>query len=260
MVEVDYESDESSLRQALQGQDVLVSALGKGALAIQGRLIDAAVAAGVRRIIPSEFGGNLTNPKTRQFPTYRPKVLVEEQLERYRQQHGISYTLIYTNCLLDWGLSTTGRMLLDPGQRSIRLYDGGNVKFSTTSMPTVGKAVVAVLDRYCETANRNIFIHDVVITQNELLEMAREVTAAGDGGGKDWDVVHVDTAQAEADAYETLKRNPRDPQVFYGFAARGAFGDGYGGWFQETDNELLGIDEMDRSQVKEIVRTCVGRS
>lgn len=254
VIEVNYESDES-LFQALQGQDVLVSALGKTALSLQGRLVDAAVIAGIRRIIPSEFGANLTNPLTRKFPTYRPKVLVEEQLEQYRQQRGISYTFIYCNCLLDWGLSHPGRMLLDPNERSIRLYDGGNVKFSTTSMPTVAKAVVAVLDHYQETANRHLFIHDVVITQNELLTMAREVTA-GDGG-KEWDILPVDTAQAEVDAYENFKLDPRSQQAFYAFAARGAFGEGYGGCFRKNDNELLGIPEMDLAQVKEIVRACV---
>lgn len=257
VIEVDYSSDDS-LRQALKGQDVLVSALGKMALGMQEKLIDAAVAAGVRRIIPSEFGGNLSNPKIRNFPTYRPKVLIEEQLMQYHELQRTSYTFIYCNCLLDWGLSSAGRMLLDPGERSIRLYDGGDIKFSTTTMLTVAKAVVAVLDHYSETANRSIFIHDVVTTQNQLLTMAREVTT-GDGG-KEWDVVPVETAQVEADAYEALKLNPKDPKIFYGFAVRGAFGDGYGGLFQKTDNELLGLREMDLEEVKNIVRACVSRS
>jgi uncharacterized protein YbjT (DUF2867 family) len=253
VVEVDYNSDES-LRGALQGHDVLVSALGKTALDLQPRLIDAAVMAGVQRIIPSEFGGDLRNQKTRQFPTYRSKVLVEEQLERLWTQSGVSYTLIFTNCLLDWGLSAKGATLLNPSDRTIRLYDGGNKKFSTTSMATVGRAVVAVLDHYDETANRPVYIHDIVITQKELLEMAKEVTA---GDGKDWVVSHVDTAKAEAEAYSALKEPVRDMKLFYGFAIRGAFGEGYGGHFLNTDNELLGIKEMEIGQVKEVVRKSV---
>ena len=251
IVEVNFESDES-LQNALHGHDVLVSALGKTALALQPRLIDAAVAAGVGRIIPSEFGGNLQNPKTRQFPTYRPKVLIEEQLERHRKESGTSYTFIYTNCLLDWGLSATGKMLLDPENRSISLYDGGDVKFSTTSMPTTGKAVVSVLDHFDETANRSIHVHDVVITQNELLQMAREVTE-GDGRGK-WTSSVVDSAKLESESYAALKESGMNLKVFYGFAVRGAFGNGYGGHFVNCDNEFLGIKEMTREQVKELVR------
>ena len=254
VVQVDYNSDES-LRCALHGHDVLVSALGKNALDLQPRLIDAAVSAGVRRIIPSEFGGDLRNHKTRKFPTYRSKVMVEEQLERLRLQSGLSYTLIFTSCLLDWGLSSTHATLLNPSNRTIRLYDGGDKQFSATSIATLANAVVAVLHHYEETANRAIYIHDVVITQNELLEMAREATA-GDGG-KDWVISHVDTAKAEAEAYSALKRSANDTKIFYGFAIRGAFGEGYGGHFLNTDNELLGIKEMDIAQVKELVRKAV---
>ena len=254
IIEVDYNS-EDSLCRGLQKQDVLISALGKPALDLQPRLIDAAVAAGVQRIIPSEFGGNLGNPKTRQLPTYRPKVLVEEQLERHRKRSGISYTLIYTNCLLDWGMSPKGNMLLNPVERTINLYDGGDVKFSTTSMPTVARALIGVLDHYHETANRMVYIHDVVVTQNKLLDMAKEVTA-GDGG-KEWTTSYVDTSRAEAEAYAALKQSRKDLKVFYGFAVRGGFGEGYGGHFLKTDNELLGIKEMEMDQVKEFVRRCV---
>ena len=254
VVQVDYDSDQS-LRSALQGHDVLVSALGKKALCLQPRLIDAAVAVGVERIIPSEYGGNLRNPKTRQFPTYRSKVLVEELLERHHLHSGISYSFIYNNCFLDWGISATGGTLLNPSTRSVRLYDGGDVKFSATTMATVGRAVVAVLDHYDETANRTVYVHDIVITQNQLLEMAREATS-GDGG-KDWDCSDVDTAAAEAASYTAFEKNPADPTIFYGFAIRGAFGQGYGGHFVDSDNEMLGIKEMTLSQVKDLVREHV---
>ncbi|KAJ9615220.1 hypothetical protein H2200_001294 [Cladophialophora chaetospira] len=254
VVEVDFESD-ANLVSALRDHDVLVSALGKTALALQPRLIDAAVAAGVQRVIPSEFGGNLQNPKTRQFPTYRPKVLVEEQLERHRQLSGTSYTFIYTNCLLDWGLSATGKMLLDPCKRTISLYDGGDVKFSTTSMATVGTAVVSVIDHLEETANRAVYVHDIVTTQNELMQMAQEVTA-GDGG-KEWTSSFVDTAKLESESYTAFQESGMSLKVFYGFAVRGAFGAGFGGHFVDCDNELLGIKEMRKSRVKEIVRQAV---
>jgi hypothetical protein len=55
VVKGDY-NDAAFLTKALTGQDALVLAVASGSLDTQKNLIDAAVAAGVKRIIPSEFG------------------------------------------------------------------------------------------------------------------------------------------------------------------------------------------------------------
>lgn len=120
VVRVNYDSPES-LRNAVKGHDVLVSILGKVALQLQPRLIDAAVAAGVPCIIPSEFGGDLEDLETRKFPTYRSKVLVEERLKRLRGDTGVSYSFIYNGVLLDFGLSGAGVMILSPADRTVPL-------------------------------------------------------------------------------------------------------------------------------------------
>ncbi|KAH7124874.1 hypothetical protein B0J13DRAFT_588994 [Dactylonectria estremocensis] len=254
-VAVDYESDDS-LVAALTGQDVLVSVLGKAALTLQPRLFRAAAAANVKRIIPSEFGGDLRHPRTKTFPTYYQKVAVEEQLEELRREAGISYTLIFTNVLLDWAMSSRGALLLDPASRRVRLYDGGNVKFSTTSTATVEKAVVAVLDHYDRTENRALYVQNVAMTENELLQMAREVTS-GDNGPA-WVVEDVDTAKLEQTARSSLDRGSEITlEVFYAFAVRATFGDGYGGHFFHCDDDLLGIKGLEMAQLKELVRECV---
>jgi uncharacterized protein YbjT (DUF2867 family) len=53
VVKVDY-TNLQSLTKALEGQDALISALATLAVPSQRMLIDAAVKAGVKRIIPSE--------------------------------------------------------------------------------------------------------------------------------------------------------------------------------------------------------------
>ena len=247
-VEVDYDNFED-LRLALQGHDVLISALGKPGLVSQPKLIDAAVAAHVQRIIPSAFGGDLKNAKCRQFPTYRSKIEAEEQLERHRAQSGTSYTYIFNSTLLDWGL--TQGFLMSPQDRVMRIYDGGDTPFSTTTMATVGRAVVAVLDHYEETANRAIYIHDIAITQNELAAMALEATKSF--SGKEWLVKHENTAELEAEAKAEWKEGVFSSKVFYGFTVRAAFAEGYGGHFKAVDNELLGIPEMNMAQVRDVV-------
>ena len=55
--QVDYTSVDN-LKEALAGQDAVVSVLGTMAVGGQTPLADAAVAAGIKRFIPSEFGVN----------------------------------------------------------------------------------------------------------------------------------------------------------------------------------------------------------
>lgn len=248
LIQVDYESFES-LRGALEGQDILISVLGKAALAAQPLLINAAVAANVKRIIPSEFGSDLKNPKTRCFPTYQLKVEAEEQLERCWAESGVSYTLIYNNTLLDWGLSDG--LLMNPLDRTVKLYDDGEAVFSTTTMATVGRSVVGVLENFRETQNRAVYIHDIAITQNELVEMAREATK--NDGGKEWTITRLDTARLEAAALSDLEKGLLSPTIFYGFAVRAAFADGYGGQFKNVDNEMLGVGLMSKQAVRDLV-------
>ncbi len=52
--------DVTSLTQALKGQDAVISMLPITALDQQGPLIEAAIAAGVKRFIPSEYGSDST--------------------------------------------------------------------------------------------------------------------------------------------------------------------------------------------------------
>jgi len=69
---VDY-TQPDSLTEAFQGHDALVSAVAIAALDQQKHLVDAAIRAGVKRIVPSNFGGDLANPKSQAMPVFAPK-------------------------------------------------------------------------------------------------------------------------------------------------------------------------------------------
>ncbi|KAF2009474.1 NAD(P)-binding protein [Aaosphaeria arxii CBS 175.79] len=250
VIEVDYSSEES-LIAALKNQDVLISVLGKTAMPLQGKLIDAALTVGVRRIIPSEFGSNLQNPKSRTYPTYASKVAVEEQLVRGCRDSRSTYTFIYTNCLFDWAISTRGALLLNSSLQMIPVYDGGDNTFSATTTETVGRIVVAVLEHFKETANQSIFAHDFTISSNEILKIAREVAS-----DVEWTVSHVNTKEAETRARMAISTGVTW-EVFYGFAVRAAFAPGYGGLFDGEDNKMLGIEVMSREQIKAMVKSIL---
>jgi hypothetical protein len=67
VIEVDYDSV-GNLRTALGGQDTVICTLGIGTDAsVQDHLIDAAVAAKIKRFIPDGFSLDTQNPLVRQL-------------------------------------------------------------------------------------------------------------------------------------------------------------------------------------------------
>lgn len=77
---VDYESEES-LKQALLGQDAVVSTLSFKAWPHQYKLIDAAIAVdSVKHFIPSDYTALSTDPKVAHLPWYKDAVAVRNYL------------------------------------------------------------------------------------------------------------------------------------------------------------------------------------
>jgi hypothetical protein len=88
--------------RALQGQDAVVSGLGFEGKTTEKALIDAAVEAGVKRFLPSEYGVDNTNPAASGLsPVFRRKADVIEYL-RSKEGSGLSWTAVPTGMWLDW--------------------------------------------------------------------------------------------------------------------------------------------------------------
>lgn len=92
--------------------DALVTTVGHAGISAQGQLIDAAVEAGVKRVLASEFGSDLDNPLTRQLAVFAPKVAIREKLEKLAGEGKITWTAIANGALLDWGLYTHAVMAM----------------------------------------------------------------------------------------------------------------------------------------------------
>jgi hypothetical protein len=88
----DYTS--TSLVQAFTGQDAVVCALGAGGLSSEINVIDAAVAAGVKRFLPAEYGSNTLNPKGAYLvPVFGIKADAIEYLKQ-QEPKGLTWTAI----------------------------------------------------------------------------------------------------------------------------------------------------------------------
>lgn len=99
-----YKSDFSNedLQSAFKGQDVVISALGATGFGEQKKLVDAAIGAGVKRFIPSEFSSSSQDAEIiRLLPLFGQKSELIDYLKT-KQSSGLSWTGVATSLLFDW--------------------------------------------------------------------------------------------------------------------------------------------------------------
>ena len=246
-------SSVDSVTAAFQDQDAVVSTVGAAGLAGQGVLVEAAVAANVKRFLPSDFGGDLANPKTGVLPVFNDKTAIHKALrEAAATKPDFTYTLVCTGAFLDWGLEKN--LLLNWKESKPKLFDGGKNVFSATTLDSIGQTVVGVLSHPEETKNRFVYVKDIDISQNQLLEIAKKVDP-----GKTWEEpILVDTAELEKSSYESLAKGEVTLAVMMAFIMRIIFGPPeYGGRFTKTDNELLGVKGKTEADAEAILRSLV---
>jgi hypothetical protein len=250
--EVDY-SSVSDLTAALEGVKVVVSTLATVSVGSQNPLIDAALAAGVERFLPSEFGSDTTNANSAALPVFKFKVATQDYVkEKAAQNPNFSYTLVVTGPFFDWGLEHG--FFLNPKTHSTTLYNGGDVKFSTTTLKSIGTAVAGVVAHLPETKNRAVFVQDAVVTQNQLIAYAKEKD------GKDWDLKEKSTKDVYDESMKTLQSGGDIGSAMVGFILAGIFGgaENYGTVFAgRHDNELLGVKGFSEAEVKQLVQSFV---
>ncbi len=203
---------------------------------------------GVKRFIPSEFGSDTCNPKARALPVFGDKIVVQDYLIKKAREGLIEYTLIMSGPFLDWCLKMG--LFLDLKGRSVDLYDGGETLFSTTSTQSVGEAVAGVLRHADETKSRAVYVEDILISQNRLVEMAEEI------GGRKFEKKVVSTKEVEEGAYAEAKKENPNAWNWINFLKVGIWGEGFGGKFARTDSEMMKV-EMTEEGVKEMMAKCM---
>lgn len=158
-----------------------------------------------------------------------------------------TYTYLVTGPLLEQGIECG--FFLDVKDGKPVLYDRGANEFSTTTIGTVGRSVVGILIHYEETRNRSVFVHDIVITQRQLLDLAMRVEP--DVDWKPRYVALTDLEQRKEGDLIDYKGKAYD----YNYLA--TFGADYGSRMGTVDNQLLSIEGISEDKVEEIWRKAV---
>ncbi|KAI1075482.1 oxidoreductase CipA-like protein [Whalleya microplaca] len=248
--EVDFNSVQS-LTPALAGAQVVISCLATLAIGSQNPLIDASVAAGVRRYIPAEFGMDSQNPLAVQLPVCAPKAATQKYLlAKSNANPGFTWTAIANGLFLDWCIKAG--IILNPAQHTATLYNGGDVPFSATLLADIAKAVLGVIAHQDETANRVVYVHSALVTQNRLIKYTK------DKDGKEWNTVVKDTEELRQESLAELAKGPEGDidAVMLGFSICGCLDTNYGCDFSShLDNELLGVTVLSEAELRALVES-----
>lgn len=242
-----------SVATAFEGQDAVVSTVGTTGIPGQTILVEAAAIANVKRFLPSDFGSDLANPKAAAMPIFKFKIATHKALrEAAADKSDFTWTSVVNSAFLDWGLEKG--FLLNWKDSKPKLYDGGEHQFSATTLASVGQAVVGVLSNPQETKNRFVYIKDIDISQNQLLEIVKKI----DPETNREEPTILDTAELEKSSYESLAKGQVTPPVMMAFLFRIIFGPPeYGGRLSKTDNELLGVKGKTLADVEALIKSMV---
>jgi len=240
VTKVEY-ADRTSLVTALKGQDAVVSAIATPALLQQKAIIEAAVEAGVKRFIPSEFGINTTKLPAGSGveKILAGKLEVQNLLnEKVKSNEGFSWTGVSTSLFFDWNLKT-GSLGFSIPNKTATVWDSGDEPWTGTNLSTIGQAIASVLSIPDKFANKYIDIASFITTQNEILKIFEEET------GEKWTVSKKSTNDSQKTADEKLAKGDRS--AFGDYLKVWLFKDGEGKSPKKEAlaNKELGLKEED---------------
>lgn len=99
---IDESYPENELHDAFKGQDGVVLLLPPNEVEKQKKIIDTAIKAGVKRVIPGEFGSDTTKKEVIDaVPIFADKVEITKYLKS-KEDTGLSWTAIINGGFFDW--------------------------------------------------------------------------------------------------------------------------------------------------------------
>ena len=238
-------SNESQLTAAFKDQDVVVSALPNPRLSSDKIWMSAAISAGVKRIVPSEFSTNLEKPLSRKLPIVTEKVAIRKYVEELASSGNIEWTSIDNGPFFSPFIWTGGWMGPGISSKVTSLHDGGDKIVCTTSLERIGEAVAkALLPEHAEeTKNKPIYVYSAAISERKMTSIVSKLTG----------IVFKENVQSiddiTKDAFAAHEKGDMSKNmVFY---IPFCFGDGYGGDFRYmASNEMLGLKEMSDEELE----------
>ncbi|KAK2004535.1 isoflavone reductase [Colletotrichum falcatum] len=246
--EVDYDSLDS-LTQALEGQDALVNSTNSFDPKVATRVVDAAIAAGVYRYIPADYGLDPVRCHVPSLPIFGIRAMALQYMKPKAAESGgkFTWTIITPGAFLDWCLRT-GFMGVDVKNKKLSLFNDGENVVPYTMLDDVGKAVVGTLLHADETANRIVYVHSAMKSQKQLGALAQEAV----GGSWENDTVDVDAMYAKC--IESIEKGIMTPEVMYPQIMYACTKKEFAQPWGRSDNALFGIKELSDDELKAVCK------
>ncbi|EOD44875.1 putative -like family protein [Neofusicoccum parvum UCRNP2] len=258
----------ASLRAAFAAQDLVISTVGGNDYGLQTRIVNAAVAAGVPRFVPAEFGQDSLSPGVRaRLPPSAERARVvqylramekdddddddttatgevngkvngEEEVEKDKYVQ-IETTSGYHNPF-SWVALAVGTIL---DTKLVNGELGFDIKWQSTT-------VHGVVERWDSVRNEYLYAAGCITTADEIVKCLQKST------GKEWSVGLVETEECVKEAEKRLARGYPDAGML--LMERSVLYDrsleAVDSFKTKSANEILGLQQ---EKVEEIVKSAV---
>ncbi|KAK4543266.1 hypothetical protein LTR36_005816 [Oleoguttula mirabilis] len=252
----DY-SDHDSLVKALSGQDFLIITMGiMAAKDSQQKLVDAAKEAGIKYIMPNEWGMDVAqNEQLGNDTMLGPGHLA---MREYIEKAGLTWISMACGFWYEFSLSGAEmRYGFDFKEKKVTLFNDGNIKLYTSTWPQVGRAVAKLLAREDLESFKNAAVHvySFYISQRDMLASVLHVTGDKES---DWTITTEDVQERFERGMKILQGGN-----WHGFAialySRCFFPDVVPSQEGRFDNEKLGLPQEDLDQYTKIAVGYAGK-
>ncbi|KAK5683049.1 hypothetical protein LTS10_004579 [Elasticomyces elasticus] len=244
--------DESTLVDALKGQDALVITMGTQAPAdTQLKLIRAAAKAGVKWICPNEWGPDSANPDLcKDVSLFAHASGPRDEIKKLGKS---SYLGVVCGFWYEWSLAIADSYGFDFENKTVTFFDDGETKTNTSTWPQVGRAVAGLLSLPIKAdggdqercldhfRNQMVYISSFTVSQRDMLASVLRVSGDKETG---WTIKKEGAEERYNAAAEAMKKGDRlayvrtmYTRVFY------ADDSGNYGKTKGLANELLGLPE-----------------
>ncbi|USP78681.1 hypothetical protein yc1106_05955 [Curvularia clavata] len=194
-----------ALQAAFTGHDIVISTVAGSDSELQIRIINAVIAAGVKRFIPHEFSHDSLNGQLQaRLPKHAERANVISHLKSLSEGNpNLEWTAISTGYTLDANL-LSGDMGFDMEWHSVTIHGTGTELFAASSLTRVGQVVARVIANWEKTKYQYIYAAGTVTSANEVLRAIEKAT------GQQFAVGHYGVEECIEEGQKRIERGYPD--------------------------------------------------
>ncbi|KAH7264343.1 hypothetical protein MRS44_012339 [Fusarium solani] len=240
--------NEKDVKNAYEGVDTVVSAVGRNVLETQIDLIRLAEeSSSVKWFFPSEYGTDIEyGPQSASEKPHQLKLKVRKYIKENVKR--LKYTYLVTGPYVDMYFTLSPKAVeaggFDVANKKAVLIDNGEGKIGFTTMPDVGKAAVAALRHPEASFNKALKVQSFVVTSKDILAEFEKQT-----GGEPWTTTSY-TLQELKDAEQKAWSEGNPSAVSY--TLRRIWSEG-GTLYEKTDNESIELKDSELETLSDAV-------